>query len=105
MNSSKLICSLDLHCLLFVEFPPGGRDHPFVSYIRHSPIDDVDPQATRSLFVGNIPKNISIYELRDIFQRFGDVLVSLCELVGVLVILQNHAVKNIIIYMMYMCGG
>ena len=61
-----------------IEFPAGGRDHPFVSYVRHSPIDDVDPQATRSLFVGNIPKNISIYELRDIFQRFGDVLVSLC---------------------------
>ena len=34
------------------------------------------PQATHSLFVGNIPKNISVYELRDIFQRFGDVVVS-----------------------------
>lgn len=33
-------------------------------------------QATHSLFVGNIPKNISVYELRDIFQRFGDVVVS-----------------------------
>ena len=60
----------------FTEFPPGGRDQPFVSHARNSPIGDVDPQATRSLFVGNIPKNISIYELRDVFQRFGNVLVS-----------------------------
>ena len=71
--------SFDVLCIACcLEFPDGGRDHPFVSYDHHSPPDDVDPQATRSLFVGNIPKNISIYELRDIFQRFGDVLVSSC---------------------------
>ena len=67
-----------LHYLLSIEFPDGGRDYPSNFYGHHSPIDDVDPQATRSLFVGNIPKNISIYELRDIFHRFGDVLVSFC---------------------------
>lgn len=67
-----------LNYLLSIEFPDGGRDLPSIGCDHHSPIDDVDPQATRSLFVGNIPKNISIYELRDIFQRFGDVLVSLC---------------------------
>ena len=58
------------------EFPSGGRDLPSVSHANRSPFADIDPQATRSLFVGNIPKNISIYELRDIFQRFGNVLVS-----------------------------
>ena len=67
------MCMYDLN---FIDFPAGGRDQPIVSYVRHSPVGDVDPQATRSLFVGNIPKNISIYELRDIFQRFGNVLVS-----------------------------
>ena len=60
---------------MFTEFPAGGRDQPIQPSSRHSPVD-IDPQATRSLFVGNIPKNISIYELRDIFQRFGDILVS-----------------------------
>ena len=49
----------------------GHMPHPF------TPSDDIDPQATRSLFVGNIPKNISVYQLRDIFQRYGDVLVCL----------------------------
>ena len=66
--------------LSFPEFPTGGRDQPFISHTCHA---DVDPQATRSLFVGNIPKNISIYELRDIFQRFGNVLVSNCTYVCV----------------------
>ena len=38
--------------------------------------EDLDPLATRSLFVGNIPKHISVYELRDAFLRYGNVLVS-----------------------------
>ena len=60
-------------CLLFTsDFPIGGKE-----YTKSSHSEDVDPNATRSLFVGNIPKNISIYELRDVFQRFGTVLVRL----------------------------
>ena len=47
---------------------PSSRSFPFA--------DSIDPNATRSLFVGNIPKNINIYELRDVFMRFGPVLVS-----------------------------
>ncbi len=39
--------------------------------------EEVDPQATRSLFVGNIPKNISVYDVRDAFQRYGTILVSI----------------------------
>lgn len=75
-----IFCWYTIFMTLFPEFPTGGRDQPFVSHTRHSPMGDVDPQATRSLFVGNIPKNISIYELRDIFQRFGNVLVSNCTI-------------------------
>ena len=44
--------------------------------------DDLDPLATRSLFVGNIPKHISVYELRDAFLRYGNVLVSLLWVKG-----------------------
>ncbi|CAI8054149.1 Msx2-interacting protein [Geodia barretti] len=57
-------------------FPSGGRDIQTVQAAAHKGYtpDDIDPQATHSLFVGNIPKNISVYELRDIFQRFGDVV-------------------------------
>ena len=49
---------------------------PSFVYVRVHTCICIFLQATRSLFVGNIPKNISVYELRDIFQRFGDVLVS-----------------------------
>ena len=57
-----------------LDVPSGGRDYSKV--MDDSISDDVDSNATRSLFVGNIPKNISIYELRDIFQRYGPILVS-----------------------------
>lgn len=51
----------------------------------YPPSEEIDPQATRSLFVGNIPKNISVFQLRDIFQRYGDVLVCACVRVHVYV--------------------
>ena len=35
----------------------------------------MDPNATRCLFVGNIPKGVSVYELRDTFLPFGLILV------------------------------
>ncbi len=54
--------------------PSGGHDYS--KAMDDSIADDVDSNATRSLFVGNIPKNISIYELRDVFQRYGPILVS-----------------------------
>ena len=70
-----------------------SRGNPFLSN------DDIDPNATRSLFVGNIPKNISIYELRDVFQRYGPILVRKliaafvlvysCKLLYIIVQLQN----------------
>ena len=70
--------------LLCAEFPPGGRDqthmtggHGGADYAsRLSMLDDLDPKATRSLFVGNIPKHINVYDLRDSFIRYGTVLVS-----------------------------
>ena len=55
------------------EFPPKGRDA--VDGPGSFFPEEMDPQATRSLFVGNIPKNISVYELRDIFSRYGNILV------------------------------
>lgn len=71
-------------CCCYIGFPPGGLDQrgnvggggpevgpPFM-------MEDLDPLATRSLFVGNIPKHISVYELRDAFLRYGNVLVSHC---------------------------
>lgn len=66
-----------------LDFPPGGHDSGHMIHpgggrdpISRHMQEDLDPQATRSLFVGNIPKQINVYELRDAFLRYGNVLVS-----------------------------
>ena len=38
--------------------------------------NSLEPDTTRTLFVGNIPRGISVYELKDYFIRFGHILVS-----------------------------
>ena len=39
--------------------------------------DGSELSATRCLFVGNIPKGVSVYELRDTFLPFGMILVRM----------------------------
>ena len=80
-----MLMSLSEHIFHFPEFPPGGHDQkrppPPVHHGGPDPgsyqymLEDLDPLATRSLFVGNIPKHITVYELRDAFLRYGNVLV------------------------------
>ena len=38
--------------------------------------EDFDPHATRTVFIGNLEKNVSHGELRGTFEQFGDVVVS-----------------------------
>lgn len=38
-------------------------------------LDEHHPKATRTLFVGNLEKDISNQELRERFLKFGDILV------------------------------
>ncbi len=38
-------------------------------------LDEYHPKATRTLFVGNLEKDISSEELREIFTAFGEILV------------------------------
>ena len=107
------------------DFPSGGRNPPLHSHgmgppggpmgsgghmpRSYPPSDDIDPQATRSLFVGNIPKNISVFQLRDIFQRYGDVLVScvrmwcLCVCMCIHVCLLNCVHACACVYLACMC--
>lgn len=42
-------------------------------------IDEFHPKATRTLFIGNLEKTTSYQQLLDIFQRFGEIVVS-CHL-------------------------
>ena len=41
-------------------------------------MDEYHPKATRTLFVGNLEKDIGVAQLQDIFQPFGEVLVRIC---------------------------
>ncbi len=75
----SLVVIQTVYVVICSEFPHGGRDEPAApSFGGNKPVrlENVDPQATRSLFVGNIPKNISVYDVRDSFQRYGTILVS-----------------------------
>jgi RNA recognition motif-containing protein len=40
-------------------------------------LDEHHPKATRTLFVGNLEKDISNQELRERFLKYGDILVSI----------------------------
>jgi len=39
-------------------------------------LDEYHPKATRTLFVGNLERDISLAELRNTFIKFGDIIVS-----------------------------
>ncbi len=39
-------------------------------------LDEYHPKATRTLFVGNLEKDITNEELREIFHAYGDILVN-----------------------------
>ena len=39
-------------------------------------LDEYHPRATRTLFVGNLEKDVSKEELREIFKSYGEILVS-----------------------------
>ena len=42
-------------------------------------LDEYHPKATRTLFVGNLEKDISSEELREIFNAYGEILVCLSD--------------------------
>ncbi|XP_059997306.1 msx2-interacting protein isoform X6 [Lagenorhynchus albirostris] len=39
-------------------------------------IDEFHPKATRTLFIGNLEKTTTYHDLRNIFQRFGEIVVD-----------------------------
>ena len=54
------------------DYPPRHRSNV------GSLIDgDFDPACTRTLFVGNIEKTTSFSDLREAFERFGEIVVWL----------------------------
>ena len=42
--------------------------------------DEYDPAATRTLFVGNIEKTTTYGDLKEAFERYGEIVVSKVDL-------------------------
>lgn len=91
-----IIVLLERRRSFYDNYPTGERHfgQPFGGHPSHmhhygsggQPDDSLEPDTTRTLFVGNIPRGISVYELRDYFIRFGHILVRKTKPVKVLYI-------------------
>jgi len=55
----------------------GGRHMQHYSGGGGTGDDVLEADTTRTLFVGNIPRGTSVYELKDHFIRFGHILVRM----------------------------
>uniref|UniRef100_A0A8D1UVU1 Msx2-interacting protein n=1 Tax=Sus scrofa TaxID=9823 RepID=A0A8D1UVU1_PIG len=53
-------------------------------------IDEFHPKATRTLFIGNLEKTTTYHDLRNIFQRFGEIVVVFDRLKGMALVLYNE---------------
>ncbi|XP_036302146.1 msx2-interacting protein isoform X5 [Pipistrellus kuhlii] len=53
-------------------------------------IDEFHPKATRTLFIGNLEKTTTYHDLRNIFQRFGEIVVVFDRLKGMALIIYNE---------------
>ena len=47
--------------------------------------DDFDPGCTRTLFVGNIEKTTTFSDLKDAFERYGEIVVSFHKVVSTII--------------------
>ena len=74
-NIVILFCNLTiLPCLHSSEVEDADFKPP------EAELDEYHPKATRTLFVGNLEKDIGSEELREIFNAYGEILVSCCSL-------------------------
>lgn len=42
-------------------------------------VDEYHPRATRTLFIGNLEKDVTIEDLKKHFEQFGDIIVSMLD--------------------------
>lgn len=52
--------------LIFIRFHRPGE----------AELDEYHPKATRTLFIGNLEKDVTVSDLRNTFQKFGEIIVS-----------------------------
>ena len=64
--------------ILFSDDRYDGSDHAprHRSHASSMLDDEFDPGCTRTLFVGNIEKTTSFSDLKEAFERYGEIVVS-----------------------------
>ena len=64
--------------LFFLDDRYEGSDHPprHRSHANSMVDDEFDPGCTRTLFVGNIEKTTTFSDLKEAFERYGEIVVS-----------------------------
>ena len=64
-------CLANVHDGLFF---PAAEDCEFLT--PEATLDEHSPKATRTLFLGNLEKEITIEELKEKLEKYGEILVS-----------------------------
>ena len=68
---SKLRTGIDKFFIFFAE-PEDSEFRP-----PEAELDEFHPKGTRTLFVGNLEKDILPQDLKDIFKEYGEIIVSI----------------------------
>lgn len=67
----KCVRIFDHFCHIFIEAEDGDFLTP------EAQLDEHSPKATRTLFLGNLDKEITIEELKEKLEKYGEILVSI----------------------------
>lgn len=59
-----------IHCIFWFSDVDDAEFRP-----PEAELDEHHPKATRTLFVGNLEKEITMEELKDMFSKYGEILV------------------------------
>lgn len=67
-----------IHIVFTLDDRYDSSDHPprHRSHAGSLMDDDFDPGCTRTLFVGNIEKTTTFSDLKEAFERYGEIVVS-----------------------------
>lgn len=76
------------------------EDNEFRPY--EAELDEYHPKATRTLFIGNLEKDVTASELRKHFEPFGEIIVSIVQLFVVFNFIRG-LIKNVILSRIYLC--
>ena len=74
-----LICLSNILFCSCVDYSYGNRLLTLISEFNtysQLQVDEYHPRATRTLFIGNLEKDVTIEHLKKTFEQFGEIIVS-----------------------------